>query len=186
MTGDYATEREGLFHKRSTTFYLMAAAMGLLLFISVLKGVFFLGLLLAMNVALSLLMRPFKLLYIGAEVNILSAVLAGLAYGAVTGAIFGGISMLVNFIFMRRLSMWTLLMLPGDMLVGLIAPSFSGMGMAAIGVWMTLVYNLFVSLPIALVFRGNISKCFIFGITNVVFNFCLFSTLGEALKAMMV
>ncbi len=132
-----------------------------------------------MNIVLSLLMRPFKKFYLGIELNLFSAVMAGLLYGPAAGAIFGGISTLVNFLVMWRMSMFNLLALFGYAFVGLIAPAFAGMNLVSLGILMAVVYNLFVAIPIVALFRGNIGKCLVFGVTNVVFNIVIFSALGR-------
>lgn len=182
----YSIRRDYFWQRRSVSFYLLLSAFGLLIFISVLRGWFFLGLLLAMNIILSLAMRPFKPFSNGIEINMLSAVLAGLAYGSVAGAVFGGVSMIINFIFMKRLSMFSMLALPGYMVAGFLAPSFAGADLVSLGVGMTVFYNLLNSLPILAFFRGNAGKCLVFGVTNVLFNAFVFSTLGKLLLSGMM
>ncbi|GEM_PF-5027440 len=177
----YGIRREHLWQRRSVSFYLLLSTFGLLVFITMLRGWFFLGLLLAMNIVLSLAMRSFKPFSNGIELNMLSAVLAGLAYGPVTGAVFGGVSMIINFIFMKRMSMFSMLALPGYMVAGFLAPSFAGADLVFLGIGMTVFYNLLNSIPILAFFRGNAGKCFLFAVTNVLFNAFVFSTLGKLL-----
>ena len=169
---------KSLFSTRSTTFYLLFIFVSLVLLFTLLRGAFVLSVLFLLNILLSIIMRPFKQLYLGFEVNLISAVLASLFYGPLIGAIIGSTSAVVNFVVMGRISMFTPLAVFGYAAMGFIASFFASANIVSLGIWLSVIYNIFVSLPILLLFGGNISKCFVFAMSNIFFNVAVFSIFG--------
>lgn len=170
-----------LLHRRTTSFYLLVVFLGFVILFAALKGMLFFGVLLLLNIGLSLLIRPFKPYSLGIELNLLSAALAGLTHGPMVGAIFGAISAVVHFIAIGRISLFIPIALLGYGTMGFVAPSLVGMNFASLGVVLAIAYNAFIAIPIILFFRGSWSKCLMLAMVNIPFNFFLFSTFGQLL-----
>lgn len=173
-------------YRRTTSFYLFVIFLGFVLFFAALKGMLFFGVLLLLNVGLSLLIRPFKPYSLGIELNLLSAALAGLTHGPVIGAIFGAVSTVVHFIAIGRISLFIPIALLGYGTIGLLASSLAWMSLASLGVVLAITYNAFIAIPIIIFFKGSWSKCLMLAIVNIPFNFFLFSTFGQVLLRMMI
>ncbi|MBI2146972.1 hypothetical protein HYU19_00665 [Candidatus Woesearchaeota archaeon] len=173
-------------HKYAIAF----GAVILLLAVLATKNLLFLSLLLSMNMLLSALLRPFKRFLggfaSGIELVTLSTVLAGMAYGSWIGALFGMASLAVNFFFLGRMTMFTLLVLPAYGLIGLLAPLVTAANVTMAGIFFSIAYNSLVSIAILSFFRGSMLKCLAFSSTNIVFNVLAFTYLAPFMARLMV
>lgn len=166
------------------TSYLLFGG-GLLVFLF-LSNLLMLSVLLAVNIVVARLIRPLKKLKIGYAVEMisLSTVFAGAAYGVKAGLIFGAMSMLANFIAMKRLSKFSLFVLPLYMLMGVSAGLLSSVPIIPLGIGLVVAYNIAINGIILTCFRGSIFKCTIFSATNIFWNFVMFSALAGPLLSL--
>jgi len=130
-------------------------------------------------------MRKFKRLTLGIEIVGFSTILTGMVYGAKAGALFGALSLVVHFFFMRRMTFFTLAILPGYVLLGIAASLFSIGSLVSVGIALIIAYNLFVCTLVMIMFNAKIWKCCWFTFTNVLFNYFLFTKLAPVLVPLM-
>lgn len=166
-----------------TSYFVFGGGLLLLLFLSdllILSG------LLVANIIVARLIRPFKKLKMGYAVEMisLSTVFAGVAYGVKAGIIFGAISMLANFIAMKRLSKFSLFVLPLYVLMGISAALLSSIPIIPLGIGLVIAYNIAINAIILTCFRGSTFKCTIFSATNIFWNFAIFSALAGPLLSL--
>ncbi len=159
---------------------------GALLVVLFLSDMLLLAALLLANVALARLIRPLKKFAVGYGIELisLSTVVAGMAYGVKAGIIVGAISMLANFIAMKRLSKFSVFVLPLYIAMGAGAGLLSGAPIVAVGIGLVIAYNIVISGIILAGFRGSIIKCCTFSFANIMWNAIIFSALGMPLLAL--
>jgi len=122
---------------------------------------------------------------IGIELIMLITVLGSFVYGAKAGAMFGVGAMLMDYALTARLSYFAPLTIGAYALTGLLASSFSGFGITAVGIWATAIYNIITSFIIVTFMGGQPDKCLRFGISNIALNAALFATVAPWLLSML-
>ncbi len=120
--------------------------------------------------------------YIGFELCTLATVLTSLAYGPVTGAFTGLISITLGFIlsgYFKPTYFISVLTMP---LLGLVVPFFKNhLSLPFLGLLMTLIYDAII-LPLYVLLGGSrIPSALIFFVTHILFNYWIFSFVAPIL-----
>lgn len=170
-----------LFQKKTTI--ILAILMVLLLGFA--KSLVFVMILLLVNIALGLLVRPFKYFLAGIEIVTLITITTSLAYGGFVGMITGAIALITNLITIARITPRVFIFIPTMIVLAWIAPFFSGLGITAVGIAANLVYNFIVVLSVIFL-GGDLPKGLIYVAINTVFNVFLFTAIAPGLLALMV
>ena len=183
-----------IFRHRHANKFLVGCMIGLLfLLLLAIKGWVLLGALLAANILVSIAMRPLKRFTIGIAVELVtfSSVIAGIVYGPTIGALFAMASLITNFFFIGRVTMFLLVVIPVYAGIGALASLFSSAALtnppiaATVGILLTMLYNVIVSFIIIALFTGNIKKCIMFSSINIAVNVLLFANLAVPLIQVM-
>jgi len=114
-----------------------------------------------------------------------STVLAGVAYGARIGALFGAISALLYYYAAGRMSLYVTVFAPLYSIIGIIAGMLSTVPIFKIGIILTIIYTFISSIIVIIVFNARIDKAVLFGIVNTVFNFIMFKYFAPIFIALM-
>ena len=121
----------------------------------------------------------------GIELIMLITVLGSFVYGAKTGALLGATAMLMDYALSARFSYFVPVTTAAYVLIGLLASSFSGAGITAVGIAATIIYNIVTSFIIVAFMGGHIDKCLRFGLSNLALNFVLFTTVAPWLLSIL-
>ncbi len=159
-----------------------------LLFLTVgeyVKAVIFVTLLQAANYSLAYMLRSTKRLRVGFELILLSTVLCGIAYGSKAGMMVGALSAVVNYAGYKRVSSFSIVVIPLYMLIGLTAFYFRSFDIAQLGVFYAIMYNLLMAPLIVSYMGAKTSKCLWFASTNILFNYIVFAKIGPILLNIM-
>lgn len=167
--------------------YLPVMMLGIIVALMLLSltSYFILAFLLILHAISCIFLKMFKRNHIGIEIVLLITVLCGVAYGAKTGAIMGAISMLMDYIFSGRLSMFSIVTIPTYALIGVMSSYFATANIFTLGVSMAIFYSLFSWIFILGFMGGDLDKCIRFGITNVGFNALVFASFAPTLLIIM-
>jgi hypothetical protein len=134
-------------------------------------------LLLAINVASSAFLKIVRRSQIGVEMVMFSTIISGVLYGSKIGAAMGAVSMLIDYAFATRLSIFSIVTIPSYAAVGYIAGLVGGsVGITQLGIALTIIYVIFSNTMIVGLMGGTLSKSLRFAVTDVAFNAVLFST----------
>ncbi|MBI1970555.1 hypothetical protein HYS47_02325 [Candidatus Woesearchaeota archaeon] len=180
-------------HRHARKFIVWCMIWLLFLLLLAIKDWLLLGILLAANILVSIAMRPLKRFTIGIAVELVtfSSVIAGMVYGPTIGALFAMVSLITNFFFIGRVTMFLLLVIPVYAGIGALASLFSSTALAnptiaaTAGILLTMLYNFIVSFLIIALFAGNIKKCITFSSINIAVNVLLFANLAVPLIRVM-
>jgi hypothetical protein len=154
---------------------IVVSALAALFVTSKIKPVVF-AMLLLLHAATSFLFRSMKnQSRISFELTMLITVLASFAYGPKVGAVLGAASMLMDYAFSMRFSYFMPVTITSYALIGFFAGSFSGFGIAAVGIAASVIYNLVTSVIIIFFMGGHPEKCITFGLTDIVLNSVFFT-----------
>lgn len=168
--------------------YIVVIAIGSLtavMALSLTKFVF-LAFLLFIHIAMSIFLKTFKRHHVGIEIVLLITVLSGVAYGPKVGAFMGALSMLLDYIFSARISMFSIVTIPAYALIGVLASVFASANLFILGMGLAVFYSLFTWIFILGFMGGDIDKCIRFAVTNLVFNAIVFSIFAPNLLRLMV
>jgi len=166
---------QGKLYKRR---YLFTAAVLLLIlvitFFGFFKMIFFLGLLLVLNIGSSFIAKHIPRMHTSIELIMFSTVLAGIAYGSKVGALFGILSAILYYYAIGRFSYYVTVFAPLYGLAGIIAPFFSKIPILELGMTFTIGYLIVSSVIVFVLFNARIYKMVQFAIINIPFNFIMF------------
>ncbi len=111
----------------------------------------------------------------GIELVTFNTAMAGIALGPIAG-IFAGLLFGATYygIIFNFNSTYQVINIPAYGLIGYLAGTLSMTG-ATLGITLSLIYGVTTSLFIFTIFRGRLYKCLVFIITNVLFNYWIFS-----------
>jgi hypothetical protein len=115
---------------------------------------------------------------ISIEFTMLITILASFAYGAKTSAVLGAVSMLIDYAFSARFSYFMPVTITAYALIGFFAASFTSLGITAVGIASTIIYNAVTSLIIIGFMGGHANKSITFGLTDLALNFVLFTAVA--------
>jgi hypothetical protein len=115
--------------------------------------------------------------FYGLELIMFSTVLTSVSFGPLTGAVMGGLLMVANYIGERRFSQYFLITTALYSMVGYFAYFGRSFDFAILGIAITLVYNLVVTMIVAAM-EGKKTTMLVFNGVNILFNVFLFTTLG--------
>ncbi len=150
---------------------------GLVLF--AMRHYLFLIALITINVFSSTVLKNLRRNEIGIEMVMFSAVMSGAVYGPVVGAAMGASAMLVDYAFATRFSVFGVVTIPSYAAVGFLSHYLSGiMGIATLGIMMTIAYVTFSNAIICGLMGGHIEKSLRFGLTNIAFNIFMFTAIA--------
>lgn len=168
--------------------YGLAVVAGIIFTLAVfsLTRYFVVVVLLLLHAASCVFLRFLKRHNIGFEFVMLITVLSGVAYGAKAGAFIGAVAMAMDYIFSARVSYFSIVTIPTYALVGILASAFSGADVLVLGVSLTVFYNLFTWVFILGFMGGHVDKCLRFGLSNLAFNFLVFSGFAPRLLSLMI
>jgi len=100
-------------------------------------------------------------------------------FGFKFGLFYGMLSILISYIAMRRLSYFILTYVPSYALVALLAASPLKIDIITLGMICTVMYNILSCILVVMFFRAKLYKCIFFAVTNIMFNYFLFTTFGS-------
>lgn len=146
----------------------------LIMFFGFFKMIFFLSLLLVLNIGSSFIAKHIPRAHTSIELIMFSTVLAGLAYGSRVGAFFGILSAILYYYAIGRFSYYVTVFAPLYALVGIIAPFFSKIPILELGMTFTIGYLLISSVIVFVLFNARMYKMAQFAIINIPFNFIMF------------
>lgn len=115
---------------------------------------------------------------LGIELIMLITVLGSLAYGPKTGALLGATAMLMDYALTARFSYFVPITTGAYALIGLLAGNFTGLSITTIGIAAAVIYNVATSFIIVAFMGGQIEKCLRFGVSNIVLNALLFTSVA--------
>lgn len=162
---------------RNYLLFLVSFLLVLLLFLAA-REVFIILALLAATGLLALIIRPFKTVLSGLELVTFSTVLCSVAYGPKTGMLVGLVFIIINFICMGRFTNYAVVMIPAVMLLGYLSFYLGAWGITAVGIVMTLAYDLIFILGIVTFLGGDMMKGLSYIAVNVIFNIFLFAAVA--------
>ena len=146
----------------------------IIMFFGFFKMIFFLSLLLVLNIGSSFIAKHIPRAHTSIELIMFSTVLAGLAYGSRVGAFFGILSAILYYYAIGRFSYYVTVFAPLYALVGIIAPFFSKIPILELGMTFTIGYLLISSVIVFVLFNARMYKMAQFAIINIPFNFIMF------------
>jgi hypothetical protein len=167
---------------------LIAAFLLLLLILMWLfREYLFLIVLIGINVFTSTMLKFLRRNQIGVEMVMFSTVMSGVIYGPAVGAVMGALSMLVDYVFATRISLFAVVTIPSYALVGYFAPFlFNFMNITTLGIIMTIAYVIFSNSIIVGFMGGHLNKSLRFGITDIAFNAVIFMTIAPFVLKMLL
>ena len=113
----------------------------LLLFITVGEFVKAVFLLFTLNFLLSFFLRPTKKFRIGIELILFSTVMCSIAYGPKVGIVVGAVSAIINYVGYKRISTFSIIVIPAYMLIGWIAYYLRGFDIGHLGLFFSVLYT---------------------------------------------
>jgi hypothetical protein len=160
-------------------YFLAITGFIVLVLLFLFRNYLLLVLLLAINVASSAFLKEIRRNQIGIELVMFSTVISGVLYGPAIGAFVGGISMVIDYAFATRLSMFSIVTVPSYAAVGYVAGLVGSLvGITNLGIMLTIAYVVFSNLIIVGVLGGTLSKSLRFAITDIAFNAVMFSAVA--------
>jgi uncharacterized membrane protein len=165
-----------------TLVLLIAAAIG---FFTILKMLFFLILLAALNVAVSIFARHLPYFKQSIELMTFSTIIAAVSYGPKVGAIFGLISCILYYFAAGRVSFYIIVFAPLYALEGLIASLFSGYPIFNVAMTAVIIYTIISSIIVVLFLGARISKAIDFAVKNTLWNIILFKYIAPIMLSVM-
>lgn len=165
--------------------FVIPPALAALFIFSSLKPVVFVVLFMLHGLACFFLRTLKNTARLGIELIMLITVLGSFVYGPKTGALLGAIAMLMDYALSARFSYFVPVTTAAYMLVGLVAGSFSSLGIATVGIAATIIYNLVTSFIIVAFMGGHIDKCLRFALSNLALNFVLFTAIAPKLLSIL-
>lgn len=139
-----------------------------------------LSVIIIIDIVLGYFMGIWHMRSFGIEFVLLVAVITGMAYGSVAGAVAGFLLITIHMIATQHVNVYLLWVIPGYSIAGFLAGSTT-MSIATFGVYATIVLNLINLAITAIVFRQNTGKFLPFAITNIIFNMFLFTYIAPSL-----
>ncbi|MBI3036479.1 hypothetical protein HYY73_01830 [Candidatus Woesearchaeota archaeon] len=143
--------------------------------------------LLAFIAVFSTLYKRFMRVPPAVELVTFATVMAGVAYGPVTGALFGAIITVVAEIMNSGIDAFIIGYVPGRAAVGFVSAFFPTANMVTLGLLMSILYNA-VAQPLY-AFQSDAElrfKLLAFVVVNISFNFIIFSLLGNFVRGIIV
>lgn len=174
------------YKKQKKLFYLIV----FLVFVAVLfffkKHLFFIIVFVIINFILGLIIRgPIRMIAMGVELVTFSSVLCGAVFGPNAGLIMGLTGSTALLFSQKYNLLYRLIFIPLYGIFGFVSGYFSSANIFIVGMTFSLIYGVISSTFVFFAFEGRISKCIWFIITNLAFNWFVFSTFGSlALKIM--
>ena len=115
----------------------------------------------------------------GIELIMFSTIIISFAYGSKMGMLVGGLSMVINYIFEGRFSIYFVLTIPLYMIIGYLSWFFNQTDVVLYSIIVLIIYNLTNFILVSLI-HGQLSQGMIkFTIANILFNFFLFNNFGQ-------
>ena len=142
------------------------------------KAFFVMMTLLAINYFLSRSLRFMRRLSYPIEIVLFSTVIITYVFGFTTGAIFGAISLFVNFAARKRMSLYFVGLMSCHVLIAFIVSFMRSMDIVQVGLICIIIYNIISDAIVCFGFGGKIYKAAIWSLINVPFNIFLFRHLG--------
>lgn len=157
-----------------------------LLLFAIFKGVMILVLLLALSFSMSFIVNTLNLRTIGLELVTFVGVLAGVKYGPLTGFLISLALISYHMLAGGFFANYLLWVIPAYSLAGLFAGFFPAMEISTLGIYLTVGINLNNTIWTAVASPGYLPKYMIFVVTNVIFNFILFSILAKPILLLLI
>jgi len=171
------------FITRNRSIVLIIAIPLIIMFIFV-REVSVLSALIIASLILSYFMGQWRMKAVGLELVMLIAVLTGMTYGPMAGAIIAFVMIVIHMIATEHVNAYLLWVIPGYSIVGFLAGA-TELSIRAFGIYATLGLNLINLMITAIIFRENVGKFMPFAITNVMFNLFLFFFIAPGLMDIM-
>jgi len=157
-------------------YFVAATTVALIILLIPLRHYFLLILLLAINVATSAFLKDLRRNEIGIEMVMFSTVISGVLYGPAIGAVIGAVSMVIDYAFATRLSLFSIITVPSYAAAGYIAGLVGdSMNITQLGIVITIIYVLFTNTIIVAFMGGTLGKSIRFAATDIAFNAVVFS-----------
>lgn len=147
------------------------------------KAVIFVPLLVALGSVSMIYNREIKL-SVGIELVMLATVLCSVAYGALTGAVVGFVTLLFAELIGGRINEKTVISLVGIIIAGLAANSFGSLGITAAGIITTIIYDAII-IPIYLIVGSSPARTMLFLATHIIWNITIFLRIAPFIYGLM-
>ena len=162
-------------------------AISLLILAFVLQKFFIIAILAVGSVAISFFIGTFQMAKsIGIELVTFTAVLTGFVFGPVMGAIIALVLIILHLIIGQfSAGPYILWVIPAYVTMGFLSGTLTGdISFDLLGIYLTLAINLFNLILTVITFPQNLGNYLPFSVTNILFNFLLFSQLGLPLASL--
>jgi hypothetical protein len=164
--------------------YISAGFIVLALIFLVLSDLIIMSLLVLLSLGISYFVYFTKLKSIGIELASFVIVITGFVYGPMWGAFLGLFLMGFHILISQYLGPYVLWVIPEYIILGIAAGTFAT-NVAMFGIDAVLTINAFNIIMTFLTYKQNMGKYIIFAVTNILFNFFLFSVLGAGVVGLL-
>jgi len=177
----------GLWENRTSRMYLLLAigCLFALLILKLNKPLFFIVLFLILNILIALILKPFRTILFGIELVMFATVLTGMAYGVKAGLFMGLFASALKIIFQDGFTIIGIFVVPSYTLMGLIAPFLASANVTHVGILLTVIHAVLVSVIIFIMLGGEVSRIAIYLITYIPYNFFLFAYIAPTVFKVM-
>jgi hypothetical protein len=173
------------YERKEMIFLAIGISIFTIMFFGFFKMVFFLVLLIILNIIVSLAMKNVPKTYASLELIMFSTVLIGTAYGPKAGAFFGLAMPLIFFYACGRISVFVFAYAPLYSIIGATAGMFSSYPILVVGMTYCVIYNLISSTILIVFLGGKVHRAFIFTLINTCWNLIIFKYLAPLFLSMM-
>jgi len=156
------------------------------LLLAIFRGVFILGLLILASFSMSFVINNLNLRQFGFELVTLVAVLSGMKYGPLPALIISFILITYHMLAGGFFASYLLWVIPAWSIAGLVAGFFPAADISQLGIYITLGINANNVVWTGITSPGYLPKFMVFVVTNIVFNFIIFSVLAKPLLLLMI
>ena len=154
--------------------------------LAIFKGIFVLVILILISLSMSFVVNNLNLRQFGFELVTFVAVLSGMKFGPIPALIISFILITYHMLaggFFAPYLMWVL---PAWSIAGLISGFFPAADISKLGLYITLGININSTFWTAITSPTYLPKFMIFVVTNIIFNFLLFSLLAKPILLLMI
>ena len=154
----------------------------LLLLLVIFQKFFVVIFLIAINIFISFYIGKYQVKNIGIELVTFTTILTGVVFGPATGAMVG-LALIISHLIIGHFAFgaYILWLIPSYIVLGFLSGAVTGFDFFALGIYLTLGMNAFNLILTALIFPQNLGNYLPYSITNIMFNFIMFSFFGPAI-----
>ncbi len=174
-----------LFESRNFKRYLILG-FALMVMVLVLQKFFILAVLILTSLVISYFVGMFQMAKsIGVELATFTTILAGFVFGPSTGAVVG-LFLVITHLTVGHFSagIYVLWVVPIYVAAGILSGTLAGFSFVTLGIYLMLGINVINLALTAVTFPQNLGNFLPYAVTNVIFNYILFSQFGPAIYSL--